>query len=223
MDYSSILQGTSFGKEYCIEEFLSKGSYGEVYRIRRTLDDKLFALKVFRKSKSSSPKESSSQNLFRKEADILRCVRSQHVVGFEAFFESSNSIFILMEYCAGGDLLEYIKAVKEATGQGMSEADSITVITAVLRGLKVLQQEHKIVHRDIKPANILVRRSAKKGTLAPLKPEDICLADFGLSIVFDPPFINKATRRCGTDSFNSPEQLLGEPYDMVGCRFIFSQ
>lgn len=220
MDYSSILKDTSFGRDYRVEEFLSKGSYGEVYKVRRTLDDRLFALKVFRKSKSSTPKESTSQKMFRQEADILRGIKSTYIVGFEGFFESSNSIFILMEYCAGGDLLQYIKNVKEATGQGISESDSIMVVTAMLRALKTLHQEHKVVHRDIKPANILIRRSLKQGQHASLKLEDICLADFGLSIIFNSPLISKASRRCGTDSFNSPEQLLGEPYDMVNTRFI---
>ena len=216
MDYSSILRGTPIAREFLVEEFLSKGSYGEVYRIRRILDDKLFALKVFSKSKSSSPRETSSERLFRKEAEILRAVKSTHIVNYEAFFETSSSIFILMEYCAGGDLLQYMSKVKELTGHNMPEQDCSLVMAAILKALKTLHQEHGIMHRDIKPANILVRRSFKCGQGYSLKLEDICLADFGLSMVFDTPFTTKATKRCGTDSFNAPEQLLCEPYDMVG-------
>jgi serine/threonine protein kinase len=222
-DYTSVLAGTSIARDYIIVEFLSKGSYGEVYKIRRILDDKLFALKVFRKCEDPSPSEINSEKLFRREADILRVARNVHVVSYEAFLESSCSIFIIMEFCAGGDLLQYLNKVKEFTGKSLPESDCVTVVTALLKALKVLHHDQSIIHRDIKPANILVRKPIMNGDSICLKPEDICLADFGLSAIFDSPFTSKASKKCGTESFNAPEQLLGEAYDMVSLELITSR
>ena len=42
------------------------------------------------------------------------------------------------------------------------------------------------------------------------------IGDFGLSFAFTSPLISKATSKCGTKTYMSPEQLLGNSYGKVG-------
>lgn len=45
--------------------------------------------------------------------------------------------------------------------------------------------------------------------------QDVKIGDFGLSMVFTSPFARKATGKCGTRIYMSPEQLSGQSYGKV--------
>lgn len=45
--------------------------------------------------------------------------------------------------------------------------------------------------------------------------KDVKIGDFGLSLVFNTPFSNKAVSKCGTKIYMSPEQLSGQSYGKV--------
>ena len=51
----------------------------------------------------------------------------------------------------------------------------------MFRGLSYLHQEWLIIHRDVKPENLLVEEDPKTGS------PNLCLADFGLSVIQDTP------------------------------------
>lgn len=209
--FSWVLQNTSREGEYEVECYLSRGSFGEVYRIRRLLDDKLYALKVFQKSKRSDPECRKYEIMFRREAEVLRILKFPQVVGYHDFCESSDCIYIILEYCAGGDLNQYHESFKQAENRKLNEEEVSIVTAAVLKGLRYLHSKMSIIHRDIKPGNILVRKQPG----VPLTPEDVCISDFGLCAMFSSPLIQTSNLKCGTDCYNSPEQLKGESYDTV--------
>lgn len=210
---SWVLQNTSREREFEVECYLSRGSFGEVYKIRRLIDDKLFALKVFQKSKRVNSECRKYEIMFRREAEVLRILKSPHVVGYHDFFESSECIYIILEYCAGGDLKQYSESVKKHQKRKLNEEEVSAAVTAVLRGLRYLHSKMNIIHRDIKPGNVLVRKGYTGGILT---VEDVCISDFGLCAMFSSALSQTSSLKCGTDCFNSPEQIRGESYDMVG-------
>ena len=99
----------------------------------------------------------------------------------------------------------------------MAEEEVAAVARGVLLGLYYLHYSANVIHRDLKPgtlcsrANILLRNDGSR----PLAEDDVCLADFGLCAVLSSCFSLKVRMKCGTDSYMSPEQLCGEPYDSV--------
>ena len=51
----------------------------------------------------------------------------------------------------------------------------------MFRGLAYIHREWLIIHRDVKPQNLLVEEDPKTGS------PNLCLADFGLSVIQDAP------------------------------------
>jgi serine/threonine protein kinase len=208
---SWILQNTSREGEFEVDCYLSRGSFGEVYRIRRLVDNKLFAIKVFQKSKRATSNSRRYEIMFRREAEVLRIIKCPQVVGYHDFCESSDSIYIILEYCAGGDFKHYCESLRVQEKRGLREVEVAAAAAAILKGLRYLHSKMHIIHRDIKPGNILVRKPPG-GTLT---PDDICISDFGLCAMFSSPITQTSNLKCGTDCFNAPEQIRGESYDMV--------
>ncbi|GCC37200.1 hypothetical protein chiPu_0015701 [Chiloscyllium punctatum] len=65
---------------------------------------------------------------------------------------TSKQKVLVMEYCAGGSLLNVLEESENAFG--LSEAEFLIVLESVVGGMNQLR-ENGVVHRDIKPGNIM--------------------------------------------------------------------
>lgn len=52
--------------------------------------------------------------LARQEAHVLSGIRHPHIVGYRGFHACADAIFIVMEYCAGGDLFDLMARYRPA-------------------------------------------------------------------------------------------------------------
>ena len=68
-------------------------------------------------------------------------------------FETSKSLFIVTEYCEGGDLQTYLSTHDT---EDVEEETLKKFAWSVAEGIRYLHARN-IVHRDIKPSNILLR------------------------------------------------------------------
>ena len=64
--------------------------------------------------------------------------------------KSKSSYYLVLEYCNGGDLASFIKAVGR-----VKEDEARTVILQIIDGMMHLQKL-RVLHRDLKLANILL-------------------------------------------------------------------
>jgi serine/threonine protein kinase len=80
-------------------------------------------------------------------------------------FETSNALMLVMEYCATGDLLHFVKRKNR-----LSETEGKRIFKQIVMGARECH-EHNVLHRDFKLDNILIDRN--------LKQVKIC--DFGVS------------------------------------------
>ncbi|KAK4773938.1 hypothetical protein SAY87_028957 [Trapa incisa] len=108
----------------------------------------------------------------KREVKILKALTGhENVVQFYNAFEDDSYVYIAMELCEGGELLDRILAKKESR---YTEMDAAVVVRQMLR---VVAECHLqgMVHRDLKPENFLFKSTRED---SPLKATDFGLSDF---------------------------------------------
>ena len=174
---------------------LGEGAYSTVFKVKRNIDKKIYALK---KVKILNLSEKEKENALN-EVRILASVKSNFVVSYkEAFFdEKDNTLCIIMEFADRGDLYQKIVQHKKSA-IFFEESDIWRIFIQLVKGLKSLH-DLKILHRDMKSANVFLfsNGSAKLGDLNVSK-----VAKRGLGYT-----------QTGTPYYASPEVWKDKPYD----------
>jgi len=146
------------------------------------------AIKQIKKS------ELNTDNLLTKEISIQKILFHPYLTKMYCVIEKEDSIFIVTEYCAKGDLLNFM-----IENRVFEEEEACKIFQQVLSSLEYLHNNN-ISHRDIKPENILLNEYG-----------DAKLSDFGLSTKFEKgKLLEKA---CGSPLYAAPEMLTGKKYD----------
>ena len=175
---------------------LGDGSFSVVYKVRRKLDNIIYALK---KVKLLKLKEKEKQNALN-EVRILASIKSPFVIKYkEAFIEESDkSLCIVMEYANHGDLHQTISKFRKMNYL-MDESDIWRILIQMVKGLKALH-DLKILHRDLKSANIFL---FSDGTAK--------IGDCNVSKVV---YEGIGYTQTGTPYYASPEVWNDSPYDI---------
>lgn len=103
---------------------------------------------------------------FECEVEILRSLKHDNIVELLDFKKSQKNFYLVLEYCEGGNLAEYLRLHRK-----LPEKEAMRIFKQILQGMSAMHQ-FKIVHRDLKPANILFKNGRIK------------IADFGLARKF---------------------------------------
>ncbi|KAG6588648.1 CDPK-related protein kinase, partial [Cucurbita argyrosperma subsp. sororia] len=107
----------------------------------------------------------------RREVKILRALTGRtNLVQFYDAFEDHDNVYIVMELCEGGELLDRILS----RGGKYSEEDAKAVMVQILTVVAFCHLQG-VVHRDLKPENFLY---TSKDENAQLKAIDFGLSDF---------------------------------------------
>lgn len=134
-------------KDYVLTEKLGQGTYAVVYKgFKKGNTREIVAVKCIKKSSLS---KTSTENLLR-EIEILKSLDHEHIVKLKDFQWDDDNIFLILEYCSGGDLSSYIKRYKRLPEQ---------VARKFLRQLALALsyiREKNISHMDLKPQNLLI-------------------------------------------------------------------
>ncbi|KAL9459413.1 hypothetical protein AB3S75_002753 [Citrus x aurantiifolia] len=131
------------------------------------------------------------------ELNFLSSVNHPNIIRLFDAFQAENCIFLVVEFCAGGNLSSYIRLhgrVPEQTARKF--------LQQLGAGLEILNSHH-IIHRDLKPENILLSGLDDNVMLK--------IADFGLSCTLYPG--NYAEKVCGSPLYMAPEVLQFQRYD----------
>ncbi|CAL1261944.1 unnamed protein product [Larinioides sclopetarius] len=178
---------------FIFTEKLGKGSYATVYKAYRTGDTReVVAIKCVLKSTMT---KSSVENIIT-EISILKKVKHPNIVELKDFQWDNTFIFLILEYCSGGDLSHFIRSRKR-----LPESVAHRFLQQLAKALQVLRT-HGIAHMDLKPQNILLSNR----TNPVLK-----LGDFGLAQYLHSD--DEATSFRGSPLYMAPEILLKHHYD----------
>eukprot|EP00347_Sterkiella_histriomuscorum_P010547 403375863 len=165
---------------------LGQGSFGEVYLVRKKDTNELFAMKVLQKQKIMG------QNLVKyavTERNVLSYTRHPFIVGLNYAFQTRDKLFLILDYCPGGDLGKVITKERRLT-----EDRARIYLSEVLLALEDLHNRN-IIFRDLKPDNVVLDEDGHA-----------LLTDFGLSKegVLD----NQASNSfCGSVAYLAPEMI----------------
>ena len=131
---------------YRDEELVGEGGLGRLYRAVRVSTGGVVAIKELPDIASASP----AWHRARRELEaLLRLKGHPYVVSVEEIIDGPNGPCIVMEYAAGGSLMERLSV------RPMSAAELVMTGQHVTQAL-VAAHEVGIVHRDVKPHNVLV-------------------------------------------------------------------
>ncbi|XP_078440698.1 calcium-dependent protein kinase 28 [Wolffia australiana] len=161
--------GRDFEKIYAIGKLLGHGQFGYTFVATNKASGDRVAVKRIDKSKM---KHSVAVDDVRREVKILQALTGhENVVQFHNAFEDDSYVYIVMELCEGGELLDRILAKKDSR---YSEKDAAVVVRQMLK-VAAKCHLHGLVHRDMKPENFLFKSTMED---SPLKATDFGLSDF---------------------------------------------
>jgi serine/threonine protein kinase len=196
---------------YILMEKLGEGYSSQVYKVKDSLSNKIYAAKVFNKYTQSIEKEIEnnkkiSQNIITEIPNFIKYITSS-VGPFELKNYSQDSetsetkAYIIFELATKGELLDYITCTKE-------NLDERFVKVIFIKIVKALRYLHNLglCHRDLKTDNIVL--SGEEFTIK--------LLDFGFSSKIIRTKDGRArhqTGAVGTKAYAAPEVLNDIPYD----------
>ncbi|KAM9358014.1 serine/threonine-protein kinase Nek1 [Symphorus nematophorus] len=172
---------------------IGEGSFGKAVLVKSKEDGRQYVIKEIGISGMSSKERQES----RKEVAVLANMSHPNIVQYKESFEEGGCLYIVMDYCEGGDLFKKINSQK---GVLFSEEQILDWFVQICLALKHVH-DRKILHRDIKSQNIFL---TKDGTVQ--------LGDFGIARVLNSTV--ELARTCiGTPYYLSPEICENKPYN----------
>ncbi|EAS04466.2 Serine/Threonine kinase domain protein (macronuclear) [Tetrahymena thermophila SB210] len=173
--------------DFIVHGLIGKGSFGEVYLVEKKGSQMLYAMKVLHKSKIIR------HNLTKyamTERNVMSLTNHPFIVKLNYAFQTSDKLFLIMDYCPGGDLGEHLQKEKKFS----EELVKIYLAETIL----ALEDLHKrdVIFRDLKPDNIVLDYEGH-----------VKLTDFGLSKEGVLDHSSGARSFCGSVAYLAPEML----------------
>ncbi|XP_022616533.1 serine/threonine-protein kinase ULK1 isoform X2 [Seriola dumerili] len=185
--------------EFSRKDLIGHGAFAVVFKGRhREKHDWEVAVKCINKKNLAK-----SQTLLGKEIKILKELKHENIVALLDFQETASSVYLVMEYCNGGDLADYLHS------KGTLSEDTIRVFLQQIAGAMRVLQAKGIIHRDLKPQNILL--SYPPGRKSHSNNTCIKIADFGFARYLQNNMM--AATLCGSPMYMAPEVIMSQNYD----------
>ncbi|KAM6915108.1 hormonally up-regulated neu tumor-associated kinase [Xenentodon cancila] len=180
---------------YLVGKMINKGSFAKVMEGLHIGTGEKVAIKVIDKKKARQ--DSYVLKNMKREPRIHQMVRHPHIVVLLETLETENSYYMVMELCAGGDLMDRICERKR-----LEEKEVRRFTRQILSAVGHLHK-HGIVHRDLKIENFLLDEH-----------NNIKIVDFGLSNTLraDSLSLELLSTQCGSPAYAAPELLAHRKY-----------
>lgn len=176
--------------DFILTERLGSGTYATVYKAYRKGDSReVVAVKVVGKKTLN---KASTENLLT-EIEILKTMKHPHIVQLKDFQWDAENIYLILEWCSGGDLSRFIRSRRI-----LPERIARRFLQQIACALQFLHEKN-ISHLDLKPQNILLSGSVLK------------LADFGFAQYMSPWDEQSVLR--GSPLYMAPEMVCRKQYD----------
>ncbi|XP_020677729.1 CDPK-related kinase 3 [Dendrobium catenatum] len=163
--------GKHFGAKYELGKEVGRGHFGHTCtaRVRKgDMKGQIVAVKIISKAKMTTAVAIED---VRREVKILKALSGhKNLVKFYDACEDALNVYIVMELCEGGELLDRILS----RGGRYMEEDAKGIVSQILSVVAFCHLQG-VVHRDLKPENFLFTTRDEN---APMKIIDFGLSDF---------------------------------------------
>lgn len=184
----------SASSDFQVIRELGRGSFGVVRLVRRKRDQTSCVIKEVCLTSLATEK---NRNQAFSEAAIMKRLDCPFIVQYLDAFMEGTSLFLVLQYCSGGDLRAYLRSAWT-----LREVTIWRIALRIALGLGYLHQR-RVLHRDLKCENVFLEE--RRG-------DAVRIGDLGLAKVVAGPGAAASTL-CGTPRYFSPEELSGERYD----------
>ena len=172
-------------------KIIGGGSFGEVFLVMNTKNEKLYAIKHM--SKNSLSKKLNSLEGIYKEIYIQSRIDHPNILPILYVKETTTDFHLVLEYASGGSLFQFIRK-----NNFLDEPLAFSLFIQVVNAVYFLHKNN-LIHRDIKPENILL-----------FDNNIIKLCDFGWCVKLEEG--QQRGTFCGTTEYMSPELVNHEEY-----------
>jgi serine/threonine protein kinase len=198
---------------------IGHGAMSTVRLAERISDGVKFAVKTVSKHDVLRTRRFGRRRRHMDEWEVLRLLKDNpNVVDLIDVYETDDEVQMVLEYCKGGELFDYIQRKRTKPSAYIPSEAKAAKITEQM--LSVLNDLHGrgIVHRDVKPENLLL--TCDGGS-------EVKICDFGIArLLLDEcdsescssddegtsPGRMRAYSRVGSDLYAAPEVCMGDGY-----------
>ncbi|KAJ7952938.1 CDPK-related kinase [Quillaja saponaria] len=167
-----------FGSKYELEDEVGRGHFGYTCAAKckkGELKGQQVAVKVIPKAKMTT---AIAIEDVRREVKILRALTGHNnLVRFYDAYEDHDNVYVVMELCEGGELLDRIlsRSIFPLAGEGNIQRMMQKAVLIQILSVVAFCHLQGVVHRDLKPENFLF---TSKDDNSELKAIDFGLSDF---------------------------------------------
>lgn len=176
--------------QYTILETIGTGGFAKVKLAQHALTGERVAVKIM-------DKKQLAEDLPRihLEIEALKALTHQHICRLYQVVENEQKIFLIMEYCPGGELFDYI-VEKDRLDEDEARLFFRQIVSAI-----AYIHDQGYAHRDLKPENLLLDEE-----------QNLKLIDFGLCARPKGGMASQLETCCGSPAYAAPELIGGKNY-----------
>uniref|UniRef100_A0A0K2TXA4 non-specific serine/threonine protein kinase n=1 Tax=Lepeophtheirus salmonis TaxID=72036 RepID=A0A0K2TXA4_LEPSM len=181
----AVLEG-----QYELHETVGTGGFAKVKLATHVLTGAKVAIKIM-------DKKQLGEDLprVRLEIEAMKVLRHQNICQLLQVIETEMKIFMILEYCPGGELFDYI-----VDRDRLCESESREFFRQIVAAVAYIH-ESGYAHRDLKPENILIDED-----------QHLKLIDFGLCANPRGGMASVLETCCGSPAYAAPELVTGKNY-----------
>ncbi|VDM62956.1 unnamed protein product [Angiostrongylus costaricensis] len=174
---------------YSIHDELGSGGFGKVKLAVHLLTGLKVAIKII-------DKKAIGDDLPRvtTELDALKTLSHQNICRLYQFIDTEDKFFIIMEYCSGGEMFDYI-----VRKERLEESEARHFFRQLVQAMAYVHSMG-YAHRDLKPENLLLT-------------EDLHLKVIDFGLCAKPSSLSRPLDTCcGSPAYAAPELIAGKAY-----------
>ena len=124
-------------EDFTLLTVLGKGTYAKVVLVKKKDTEKIYAMKIIKKSRIMKPKH--EEHIYN-ERNILIDMKHPFIIKMDFSFQNSKKLFFVLEYCIGGELFYLLQKKRK-----LKEEQFISLFKL---------ESNSILHRLFWPSNI---------------------------------------------------------------------
>ncbi|XP_077533339.1 maternal embryonic leucine zipper kinase-like [Haemaphysalis longicornis] len=177
-------------EQYVLLETIGAGGFAKVKLGLHVLTGEKVAIKIM-------DKKVLGEDLPRVKLEIkaLKELSHQHICKLYQVIENETTIYLVLEYCSGGELFDYI-----VDSERLSEEEARHFFRQIVSAVAYIHS-HGYAHRDLKPENLLLDEN-----------HNLKLIDFGLCAKPKGGMATSLETCCGSPAYAAPELVTGQEY-----------